>query len=150
MSQCIVTLSSCSTTRRSVRSLRASELQSKTVNRGSDEYLMISSFRSSVTQYQILLKRDLLIIFPITMVLIQIQFSFLMIMILSCLIVLLFLRKPITDQWVHAQINLPQGELLRKLKVFSRTKDGNGYIKCPHDPNYFLNTLTHDDEFHDC
>ena len=29
----------------------------------------------------------------------------------------------ITDKWIHAELNLPQGEILRKAKVVSRSKD---------------------------
>ena len=36
--------------------------------------------------------------------------------------------KPITDQWIHAELNLPQGELLRKAKATGQTKNGNGKI----------------------
>ena len=35
-------------------------------------------------------------------------------------------EKLITNQWIHAEINLPQGEMLWKEKVIGRTKDGNG------------------------
>ena len=58
-------------------------------------------------------------------------------------------EKPITGQWIRAELNLPQGELLRKAKVVSRSKDGNGDIKGSYDPNTFLNTLTYDVEFPD-
>ena len=30
-------------------------------------------------------------------------------------------EKPITDQWIHAELNLPQGEQLRKAKVIGRS-----------------------------
>ena len=52
-------------------------------------------------------------------------------------------EKPITDQWIHAELNLPQGELLRKAKVIGRTKDGNGDVIGSYDPNPFLNALTY-------
>ena len=52
-------------------------------------------------------------------------------------------EKPITDQWIHAELNLPQGELLRKAKVIGRTKDGNGDVAGSCEPNAFLNTLTY-------
>ena len=32
-------------------------------------------------------------------------------------------EKSITDQWIHAELNLPQEELLRKAKVIGQTKD---------------------------
>ena len=55
-------------------------------------------------------------------------------------------EKPITDQWINAELNLPQGELLRKEKVIGRTKDGNGDLAGSCDPNPFLNALTYDGE----
>ena len=50
-------------------------------------------------------------------------------------------KKPIMDQWVHAELILPQGELFRKAKVILRTKDGNGDVAGLCDPNPFLNTF---------
>ena len=32
-------------------------------------------------------------------------------------------KKPITEQWIHVELNLIQGELLRKGKVVSQNKD---------------------------
>ena len=58
-------------------------------------------------------------------------------------------EKPITDQWIHAELNLPQGEQLRKAKVVGRSTDGNGKVTGSYDPNPFLNTLTYDVEFPD-
>ena len=58
-------------------------------------------------------------------------------------------EKPITDQWIHAELNLPQGEELRKAKIVGRTTDGNGKVTGSYDPNPFLNTLTYDVEFPD-
>ena len=58
-------------------------------------------------------------------------------------------EKPITDQWIHAELNLPQGEMLRKAKVVGRTTDGNGNVAGSYDPNPFLNSLTYDVEFPD-
>ena len=58
-------------------------------------------------------------------------------------------EKPITNQWMHAELNLPQGELLRKAKVVGRTKDGNGDVAGSYDHNPFLNALTYDVEFSD-
>ena len=59
-------------------------------------------------------------------------------------------KRNMTDQRIHAELNLPQGELLRKAKVIGRTKDGNGDIAGSYDPNLFLNALTYDFEFSDC
>ena len=56
-------------------------------------------------------------------------------------------EKPITDQWNHVTLNLPQGELLQKVKFFSRTKDGNSDIKGSHESKSFLRTFTCDVKF---
>ena len=53
----------------------------------------------------------------------------------------------ITDQWIHSELNLPQGELLQREKVVSLCKDGNVKIKASCDPNTFLNCLNYDAEF---
>ena len=58
-------------------------------------------------------------------------------------------EKPIIDQWIHAELNLPQEEMLRKAKVVCQTKDNNGDAMGSNDPNSFLNTLTYDVEFSD-
>ena len=47
------------------------------------------------------------------------------------------------------ELNLPQGELLCKVKVVSRTKDVKGNSKYSNDLNPFLITLTCDVEFPD-
>ena len=53
-------------------------------------------------------------------------------------------EKPTTNQWIHAELYLPQGELPRKEKVISRTKDKNGDVKDLSDLIPFLNTFAHD------
>ena len=58
-------------------------------------------------------------------------------------------EKTIADQWIHAELNLPQGKFLQKVKVIGRTKDGNGDAANSHDPNAFLNALAYDLEFSD-
>ena len=58
-------------------------------------------------------------------------------------------EKPITDQWIHAELNLPQGELLRNAKVVGRSKDGDGNVIGSYDPNPFLNTMIYDVQFPD-
>ena len=35
-------------------------------------------------------------------------------------------EKPISEQWIHSEMNVRQGEFLRKEKVLGRTKDDNG------------------------
>ena len=61
------------------------------------------------------------------------------------LTVLIFLRNQSLVN-VHAELNLSQGDLPWKAKVFSRTKDRNGDAKGSHDPNAFIKTLTCDVE----
>ena len=61
----------------------------------------------------------------------------------------LLLKKPITDQWIHSELNLPQGELLRRTKVVAITKDGIGDVTGSDNHNPFLNGLTHDVDFCD-
>ena len=58
-------------------------------------------------------------------------------------------EKPVTYQQFHAELNLPQGEFMLTVKVFSRSKDENGDLKGLHGPNTFLNTLIRDVEFPD-
>ena len=58
-------------------------------------------------------------------------------------------EKPITDQLIYVELNLPQGELLRKAKVVGRTKDGYSNVASSCDTNPFFNALTYDVEFSD-
>ena len=58
-------------------------------------------------------------------------------------------KNYITDQWTHLGLDLHQGEILRKAKVVSRSKDVNSNIKGLHDPNNFLHSLSYDVEFPD-
>ena len=51
------------------------------------------------------------------------------------------------DQWIHAEMNLAQGDLIRKAKFIGRDKDGNGDATVSHDPNTFLNDFAYDVEF---
>ena len=60
-----------------------------------------------------------------------------------------FFEKPITYQWIYTELNLHQGELLRKAKVIGRTKDGDCDVTGSHEPNPFFNVLTYDVEFSD-
>ena len=53
------------------------------------------------------------------------------------------------DPWIHAELNMSQGEILRKTKVVGLTKDVNGDVTGSHDPNLFLNTLTYDVDLSD-
>ena len=58
-------------------------------------------------------------------------------------------EKPITDHWIHVELNLPQGEELRRAKVISRTKDKDGSIRGTYDDQPNLNSLIYDIEFTD-
>ena len=58
-------------------------------------------------------------------------------------------EKPITDQWINAELNLPQGEELRKAKVIGRTTDENGRVIGTYDQNPFLNTTIYNVQFPD-
>ena len=58
-------------------------------------------------------------------------------------------EKPIIDQQIYTELNLPQGRQLRKAKVVGQTTDKNGKVTGSYDTNPFLNTLTCDIEFPD-
>ena len=58
-------------------------------------------------------------------------------------------KKPITDEQIHAELNLPEGEQLQKAKVVGRSTDGNGEVTGFYDPNSFLNTIIYDIKFLD-
>ena len=58
-------------------------------------------------------------------------------------------EKPITDHWIHAELNLPQGETLSKAKVIGRAKDNNGEVIGEYDTNPLLNTIMYEVEFPD-
>ncbi len=58
-------------------------------------------------------------------------------------------EKPITDQWIAAELNLPQGERYQNAKVIGQAKDSNGNVIGTYDPNPFLNTTVYNVEFPD-
>ena len=58
-------------------------------------------------------------------------------------------KKPITNQWIYAKLNLPQREILWKVNIVSRSKDKNGEIKDSYDSNPCLKTLAYNNEFPD-
>ena len=58
-------------------------------------------------------------------------------------------ENPITDQQIRAELNLSQGEFLRKTKIIGRTNDGNCDVADSCDPNPLLNILTYDVKFSD-
>ena len=49
-------------------------------------------------------------------------------------------ENPITDQWINAELNLPQGEKFQNAKFIGQSKDGNGEPVESYDINPFLNT----------
>ena len=49
--------------------------------------------------------------------------------------------------WIHAKLNLPQGEEIKKVKVGSQSKDEDGHIIGKYDRNPMLNTMVYDVEF---
>ena len=58
-------------------------------------------------------------------------------------------EKPITDQLIHAEVHLPQGDSIKAARVIGRSKDSNGQIIGVYDENPLLNTLVYDVEFPD-
>ena len=58
-------------------------------------------------------------------------------------------EKPITNQWINAELNLPQGEKFQNAKVISQSKYGNGVPIGSYDINPFLNTTIYDVGFPD-
>ena len=58
-------------------------------------------------------------------------------------------EKPINDQWINAELNLPQGEKFQNSKVGGQSKDGNGEPVVSCDINPFLNITIYDVEFPD-
>ena len=58
-----------------------------------------------------------------------------------------FFENPITDQWIHTELNLSQGEILRKVNVIGRTRDSGGDATGLCDRGAFFNALTCDVEF---
>jgi hypothetical protein len=58
-------------------------------------------------------------------------------------------EKPITDRWIHAELNLPQGEELKRAKVIGRSKNDDGTISGTYDDLPHKNSVTYDVEFND-
>ena len=58
-------------------------------------------------------------------------------------------EQPITDHWIHAELNLPQGEEMKKVKVVGWSKDGDGNIIGKYEINPMLNTMVYDVDFPD-
>ena len=55
-----------------------------------------------------------------------------------------FFKKPVTNQWIHVKLNVPQGDSLRKEKVASLYKFDKSDVIGSCKPNNFLNTLTYE------
>ena len=58
-------------------------------------------------------------------------------------------EQPITDQLIHSEVHLPQGESVKAARVLARSKDEDGNIKGTHNENPYLNTLSYDVQFPD-
>lgn len=58
-------------------------------------------------------------------------------------------EKPITDQYISAELNLPQGNVMCNAKVVGRSKDGNWKTIVTYDENPFLNTIVYYAKFSD-
>ena len=58
-------------------------------------------------------------------------------------------EKPITDRWIHAEINLPQGESMQNAKVIGRATDQDGNVIGTYGYNPYSNTMVYDVEFPD-
>ena len=58
-------------------------------------------------------------------------------------------EKPIMAQWIHAEMDLPQGDLIQNEKVASRTKDCDVDVTGSCGTNPFPDALTYDVEFSD-
>ena len=58
-------------------------------------------------------------------------------------------ENPITDQWINAELNLPQGDKFQNAKVIGQSKDINGVPIGSYDIKPFLNTTIYDVEFPD-
>ena len=58
-------------------------------------------------------------------------------------------ENPITDIWIHAELNLPQGEVMKRVKLVRLSKDEDGNIIGKYDNNPMLNTMVYDVELPD-
>ena len=58
-------------------------------------------------------------------------------------------EHPITDHWIYAEPNLPQGDEIKKVKVIGRSKDNDRNIIGKYGSNPILNTMVYDVEFPD-
>ena len=53
-------------------------------------------------------------------------------------------EKPITDQLIHAELQLSQGEQMKNAKVIARSKDPDGNTVGTYDHNPLLNSMVYD------
>ena len=58
-------------------------------------------------------------------------------------------EKPITDHWIHAELNLPQGEEMKAARVIGRSKNRDGNVIGSYNDNPLINTMVYDVEFPD-
>ena len=58
-------------------------------------------------------------------------------------------KQNILYHWIHAELNLPQGEEKKKVKLFSRSKDEDVNIIGKYDTKPVLNTMVYGVEFPD-
>ena len=58
-------------------------------------------------------------------------------------------EKPITYHWIHAELNLPQGEELKCAKVIGSSKNEEGSITGKYDDLPHLNSIVYNVEFMD-
>ena len=57
--------------------------------------------------------------------------------------------KPLTDQWINSELNLPLGEQMQRAKVIVCSKYNNGNVVSSHNENSVLNTMVYDMKFPD-
>ena len=58
-------------------------------------------------------------------------------------------EKPITDCWIHSEINLSQGEAMQNSKVIGRATDQDDNLIGTYYGNPYSNTMVYDVEFPD-
>ena len=58
-------------------------------------------------------------------------------------------EKPITDHWIHVEMNLPQGDAMYNFKVIVCATDQDENVIVTYDDNPYSNTMMYDVEFPD-
>ena len=56
-------------------------------------------------------------------------------------------QKPITDCWIRAEMNLPQGEAMHNVKFIFCTTDQYGNVIGTYDDKSYSNTMVYDVQF---